>query len=415
MLLVRAAWRHQCPSHTTPCHISAADAMACCSPSLSLALILLLAACPLGVVAVKNRVIAPPSFSFRFGRVEIAAPCPTRVFICPHPMPWYAIWRSDEGPNGSIKFRQLFFSTSSRADRRPPTTDHRPRLKQTPYGGGSVPAIGGGDGSPAADGGQSQRRPARFGKKYASAFQEASVAEAYAYRPPYPPAVFDILGSLLPAQPRRILDVGCGTGALARHLTRFGVPVDAVDISAPMIAHGQRLPNGAHPLIRWQNGAIEEISLTPGYDLITAGESLHWMDWHTVLPRFATLLAPSGRLAILDLGHERMPWSEQLERLIQRYSLSQEYQPVDLIAELERRKLFVVEDRIITPPWSFEQPIDAYVESFHGRASFARRRMTPQQIADFDRAVYSLVSPYCPETVALPIVATIVWGQPQSG
>jgi hypothetical protein len=77
--------------------------------SLSLALILLLAVCLLGAVAVQHRVIAPPSFAFQLGSMEIAAPCPTRVFICPHPMPWYAIWRSDEGPNGSIKFRQLFF------------------------------------------------------------------------------------------------------------------------------------------------------------------------------------------------------------------------------------------------------------------------------------------------------------------
>jgi hypothetical protein len=77
--------------------------------SLSLMLGLLLAACPLGVVAVKNRVITPPSFALRFGSVEIAAPCPTRVFICPNPMPWYAIWRSEERPDGSIKFHQIFF------------------------------------------------------------------------------------------------------------------------------------------------------------------------------------------------------------------------------------------------------------------------------------------------------------------
>jgi hypothetical protein len=76
---------------------------------LSLALGLLLAACPLGVVAVQNRVVPPPSFALRFGNMEIAAPCPTRVFICPQPMPWYAIWQSEERVDGSIKFRQLFF------------------------------------------------------------------------------------------------------------------------------------------------------------------------------------------------------------------------------------------------------------------------------------------------------------------
>ena len=53
-------------------------------------------------------------------------------------------------------------------------------------------------------------RPAGFGPQYASAFQEPSVADAYAFRPPYPPAVFDVLTRLLPATPQRLLDVGCG-------------------------------------------------------------------------------------------------------------------------------------------------------------------------------------------------------------
>jgi len=50
----------------------------------------------------------------------------------------------------------------------------------------------------------------RLGPQYASAFQEPSVADAYAFRPPYPPAVFDVLTRLLPATPQRLLDVGCG-------------------------------------------------------------------------------------------------------------------------------------------------------------------------------------------------------------
>jgi hypothetical protein len=77
--------------------------------ALSLMLVVLVAACPVGVVAVQNRVVAPPSFALRFGSTEIAAPCPTRVFICPQPMPWYAIWQSEERLDGSITFRQLFF------------------------------------------------------------------------------------------------------------------------------------------------------------------------------------------------------------------------------------------------------------------------------------------------------------------
>ena len=76
---------------------------------VGLALALLLGACPLSALAVQHRVIAPPSFAVRLNGVEYAAPCPTRGFICDNQMPWYAIWRGDDEPNGTITYRQLFF------------------------------------------------------------------------------------------------------------------------------------------------------------------------------------------------------------------------------------------------------------------------------------------------------------------
>ena len=76
---------------------------------LALALGLLLAACPMSLLAIQQRVIAPPKFAFRIRNVEIAAPCPTRVFICDEGTPWYAIWRTEDMPDGSTIGRQIFF------------------------------------------------------------------------------------------------------------------------------------------------------------------------------------------------------------------------------------------------------------------------------------------------------------------
>jgi hypothetical protein len=76
---------------------------------LSLAFVLVLAACPLSVVAVQQRLISPPTFTFNIGDVEFAAPCPIRRVACPPPLPWYAIWRGDPEPDGSMTYRQIFF------------------------------------------------------------------------------------------------------------------------------------------------------------------------------------------------------------------------------------------------------------------------------------------------------------------
>jgi hypothetical protein len=86
--------------------------------SLCVTLGLLLAACPLSVVAVQQRVIVPPRFAVRVGSVEIAAPCPARGFICDGPLPWYAIWWGDDQPDGSITYRQLYFTYLKPAQRR---------------------------------------------------------------------------------------------------------------------------------------------------------------------------------------------------------------------------------------------------------------------------------------------------------
>lgn len=255
-------------------------------------------------------------------------------------------------------------------------------------------------------------KPDCFAEKYATAFQESSVADAYKYRPPYPAAAFEILNTLITDTPRRILDVGCGTGALARHLTDIAYEIDAVDFSSAMIERGKQLPNGGNPRIDWIVGRIEDVLLTAPYALITAGESLHWMEWDIVLPRFQSLLSPNGMLVILQFETQPMRWSEGLEPLIRRYSTNHDYQKVNLVAELERRGLFAVKGKRQTDPIAFVQSLDSYVESFHGRASFSRERMSKADAVSFDQAIRDLVAAFNPQTVTLPLIADVVWGRP---
>ena len=120
--------------------------------------------------------------------------------------------------------------------------------------------------------------------EYAAQFKDAAVAAAYRYRPEYPEALFPMLADLVVGRPRLVLDVGCGTGFVARPLVSLVDRVDGVDFSAPMLEIARGLPNGDHPNIHWIHGPIEEVELDPPYGLITAGASLHWMEWPVVMP-----------------------------------------------------------------------------------------------------------------------------------
>lgn len=257
-------------------------------------------------------------------------------------------------------------------------------------------------------------KPDFLSSQIASAFQDTSVVVAYQYRPPYPASVFDLLARLVTEHPRSVLDAGCGTGLLARHLVERVDRVDAVDISELMIQQGKCLPQGDHPRLNWLVGRMEEVPLHPPYALITTGDSLHWMDWEVVLPRFARLLTQEGFLAIL--GVEQLPpaWSSELSLICRHYTTVPNKQiSYDFIQAIEERGLFQRVENWRTKPVPFSQSLADYIESFHGRASFSRDRMSPANANAFDACIRALVSPFCQKgTVELQIVTEIVWGRP---
>src|ERR1700726_823812 len=153
-----------------------------------------------------------------------------------------------------------------------------------------------------------QPGPSRFDRAYAQAFQELQVVEAYRHRPPYPQEVFTLLASLVLDEPRAVLDVGSGSGDIARHIVELVERVDAVDFSQRMIEKGKQLPNGNHPQLHWIYGKVEEVRLAPPYALITAGSSIHWMNWPVTFPRFRFMLTPNGFLALVYRRTLPMPW-----------------------------------------------------------------------------------------------------------
>lgn len=258
-------------------------------------------------------------------------------------------------------------------------------------------------------------RPAHWTRENAARFQDQSVVNAYPLRIPYPPEIVDRLIELIRDRPRTVLDVGTGTGELARPLAAHVERVDAIDASAAMIAQGKASAGGDRSNLRWIIGVAEDAPVHPPYALITAGDSLHWMDWEIVLPRFHDLLTPRGLLAIVHRTEVPPPWHERLGELVSLFATYQNYQTFDLIQELESRHLFQQEGKHETQPITYQQSIDDYIRSFHSRSSLSTETMLPGQAPAFDEQVRQLVRPFSEEgTVSLQTVGSIVWGSPRA-
>jgi ubiquinone/menaquinone biosynthesis C-methylase UbiE len=254
-------------------------------------------------------------------------------------------------------------------------------------------------------------KPPHLKAGFADRFKDTSVAQAYRSRPPYPPETFNLLSSLITDEPRIVLDVGCGTGNIARFLAPLVDLVEAVDISGPMIEVGKQLPGGDRPNIVWKTGRIEEVELQASYSLIVGAQSLHWTDWDAVFPRFRRVLSEHGYLAVVDLDSEPLPWKAGLEGIIKEFSTNPDYRPYDMVAEWQRAGVFCKVGERKTSPVPFKQPLRNYLEFLHSVSSLTRRSMGKERASKFDSEVTRVAKRYLHgSTVESMIFSSVVWG-----
>jgi SAM-dependent methyltransferase len=129
----------------------------------------------------------------------------------------------------------------------------------------------------------------------------ARTAADYArHRAGFPPELLDRLAAMGLARPgARVVDLGTGTGSLARLFARHGCEVTGVDIAVPLLEQARRLDREAGVEIAYVEGAAEATGLPAGaFDVVSAGQCWHWFDRPAAAREVARLLVSGGSAVI---------------------------------------------------------------------------------------------------------------------
>ena len=119
----------------------------------------------------------------------------------------------------------------------------------------------------------------------------------------------DLISRISLADPRRVIDLGCGPGNSTAILRQRWPAAEIVglDNSREMIATASQ----AHPDWTWVESDIETWTTPVPFDLVFSNAALHWVPNHAeLMPRLLSQVRPQGALAIQMPAHFRSPVHE---------------------------------------------------------------------------------------------------------
>lgn len=235
------------------------------------------------------------------------------------------------------------------------------------------------------------------------------------HRAGFPPELFDRLAGMGAGRAgQRVLDLGTGTGTLARGFALRGCQVTGIDPAEELLVQARELDREAGVSVDYRVARAEDTGLPDvSIELVAAGQCWHWFDRRGAAREARRLLAPGGHLAICHLDWVALPGNlaRATEELILTHNPGWASSPpgagpgqlgiypqwtVDvLVAGFERLETF-----------SFDLTIPYSHEAWRGRiraCSGVGASLSPAEVARFDRELSELLAArFAPEPVGVP-------------
>ncbi len=129
------------------------------------------------------------------------------------------------------------------------------------------------------------------------------------YRAGFPEWFFDRLAEHgIALSGRKALDLGTGTGLLARAMAQRGASVTGLDVSPEMLNAARSLDRDSGLAITYVEGRAEATRQpTASFDLVTAATCWHWFDRALAASEVMRLLVPGGAIVICSLDWLPLP------------------------------------------------------------------------------------------------------------
>ncbi|MBD2756937.1 methyltransferase domain-containing protein [Spirosoma validum] len=118
----------------------------------------------------------------------------------------------------------------------------------------------------------------------------------------------------------RVLDMGCGSGAITRSIAEKVGPtgyVLGVDPNENLIEQA-RQNAGNQPGLTFEQGDVYTFDTYERFDVVTCARTLQWLAQpKEALVNLKRLVKPGGYLAILDFNHEKLTWMPETPNAMQ--------------------------------------------------------------------------------------------------